>query len=528
MYFLIIRFVAPENEMLRRMNAIKDLFQNQCDYHDVGYWLDWVLPIAQKIAAGEQPVIFPVSAYAAANVGQATEEATLIELFRDMGVEIAPDNQSVIAAGEQKLQQMIDQRINRLLHDAKSHVQYQLGLSPSMATRISTPNNPATAETRTFFDALQAYRTHLDETGKRRDDGSLAPSPRNYKRWSLRLEEHHENFSVWSLDYDRIQKLIAYWRNCPVSKKDGKKISKSYAKHILDCLWDVVLWLDASSSWKWDLPKGADRLKRTPYSTETDREKTQTRRVSGMTYDVDQLAIIVNGLSKFEKMIVGISVNCAMQPAEVGRLEVDDFYDLHPETKKVSDWIVFNRPKTHHYGEWLLWPEVAHLVRWGIRRSQRIGVERLVVDENGTPWYQEQWQNPSMRFSKWWQAKPSKTSSREGVVTKLSRERDGFPRNTIKTLRKVLPNILRPMYGQEIADLVNARTVSYNGTLGGRDTDRYADRLYDTLARALKELEQRFRPFLDALAESGDEQNSTQFNTKLDTKLDTRHDSDAA
>lgn len=110
-----------------------------------------------------------------------------------------------------------------------------------------------------------------------------------------------------------------------------------------------------------------------------------------------------------------------------------------------------------------------------------------------------------MRFCKWWQAKPSKSCSREGIVTKLSRERDGFPRHTIKTLRKVLPNILRPKYGHEIADLVNARMVSYSGTLGGRDTDRYADRLYDKLAEALKELEHEFRPFLDVLVQSGDE-----------------------
>ena len=81
----------------------------------------------------------------------------------------------------------------------------------------------------------------------------------------------------------------------------------------------------------------------------------------------------------------------------------------------------------------------------------------------------------------------------------MHRERNDFPRHTIKTLRKVLPNLIRPLKGQEIADLANARKVDDNGTIGGRDTDRYADRLYDNLADAIRELEREFRPFLNVL-----------------------------
>jgi hypothetical protein len=58
---------------------------------------------------------------------------------------------------------------------------------------------------------------------------------------------------------------------------------------------------------------------------------------------------------------------------------------------------------------------------------------------------------------------------------------------------------VRPKYGKEIADLVNARKVDRSGRLGGRDTDRNADRLYDEAAEAVMNLQDHFRPFQDAL-----------------------------
>ncbi len=194
-----------------------------------------------------------------------------------------------------------------------------------------------------------------------------------------------------------------------------------------------------------------------------------------------------------------MSVNCAMQPAECGRLQVDDFYKEHPETGEVGNWILFDRPKTSEYGEWILWDEVARLVHWGIRRAKSIGVTTLIVQENGQPWYRDDWGNPCAKFSRWWQGNPTESDPHTGIVTKLSQEVEGFPRHTVKNLRKILPHLIRPKYGKEVADLVNARKVDASGTTGGRETDRYADRLYDKVAEAIREYKEHFQPFLDVL-----------------------------
>ena len=95
--------------------------------------------------------------------------------------------------------------------------------------------------------------------------------------------------------------------------------------------------------------------------SEGDRKKRRTRRIKGMTYSSSELPIIAMELDKFEKLILVVSINCGMQPAESGRLEVDDYFQVHPETGVQGDWIIFDRPKTLEYGEWILWPEVACL-----------------------------------------------------------------------------------------------------------------------------------------------------------------------
>ncbi|MGI9441500.1 MAG: hypothetical protein ACR2N1_03490 [Rubripirellula sp.] len=209
--------------------------------------------------------------------------------------------------------------------------------------------------------------------------------------------------------------------------------------------------------------------------------------------------MIAKHLDNYGKLFLALSVNCGMQPAESGRVEVIDFFERHPDTDFVGDWIIFDRPKTGEYGEWILWPEVSQLVRWGVERSRLLGVERLLVSDKLVPWYKDGTRNPTSQIGKWWQAKPSKSDPHEGIVTRLSREVDGFQRKTLRYLRKILPTHVRPRYGKELADLANARSIGEGGAIRGAITDSYADRRYDQLADAIRDLEEDFRPFLDAL-----------------------------
>ena len=311
------------------------------------------------------------------------------------------------------------------------------------------------------------------------------------------------------MDKPKLKAIVAKWKNRPISASTGERISHPHAKHMLDGLWAALTFVDESPNWKWSFPPGTRCIRRTPIRLDSDRKKSRARRIAGMTYSPEQLALIARQLKPLGKMVLGLGLNCAMQPAEFGRVEIEDVYTVHPETGEKANWIIFDRPKTHEYGEWLLWDEVATLVRWGINRAKRLNSERIVVQSNGKPWYRDGTGNPAGRIGAWWQGRPCPGDPAHiGVVTKLERDVEGFPRHTIKTLRKILPHLIRPKYGKEVADLVNARHVDDDGRIAGSDTDRYADRLYDKVAEAIREMESHFRPFLDVLAEGLDELDS--------------------
>ncbi|MBB02247.1 MAG: hypothetical protein CMJ47_06345 [Planctomyces sp.] len=498
-----------EGEAQRRRDALALLYDRQRQIHGLEKWANWVLPYASKLAKGEQ-IVFEVSDRARMDSGQASEEALMLERLREVGLAIAPTDPETIAQGERQLREWIDQRVRAAVSQTIAQTSEHMGLSGVLAERITgTLPNPTESETRTFHEAMSAYRKHVEKNGKRLDDGKLAPSPNNYIDWSRLLENAEADFAMWELDKPKLEEIVSKWKNRPVSASTGERISHPHAKHMLDVLWAALTFVDESPNWKWSFPPGTRRIKRTPIRLDSDRKKSRARRIAGTTYNPEQLAIIARQLKPLGKLVLGLGVNCAMQPAEFGRVEIEDFYDVHPETGEKANWIIFDRPKTHEYGEWLLWDEVATLVRWGIKRAKSLNSERLVVQNNGKHWYRDGTGNPAGRIGNWWQGRPCPGDPTHiGIVTKLERDVEGFPRYTIKTLRKILPHLIRPKYGKEVADLVNARHVDNDGRIAGSDTDRYADRLYDKVAEAIREMESHFRPFLDALGEGLDELDS--------------------
>ena len=493
-------------EMQRRRDALKELYDRQCESLGITTWANWLLPFAKQIERGEKLtyVVRQLSQNEdAVGRGFASEDATVVSRLRNLGLEVQINDEKAIKRGEQQLVDWLDKRITqsvtRIIETERGKAAQELDESLSEKLRGHAPPPKADAETRSFHEAIKAYQQSIRKKGKRNENGQLARSPKNYLRWSRLIMEAHEDFPMWTLDRDKLDELLAYYRNRPVSSKTGKPIGYDDAKHKLDCLWSILNWISDSERWNWSRPKG--KFNRKPNRMSSDRRKNATRRVSKGTYTPEQLAVIVPQLDTLGKAMLAIGVNCGMQASELGRLEANNYLLKHPETDEVGDWIIIDREKTGEYGEWILWSEVAALVRWSINRAERIGTHLLWVTNDGTPLYREEWENPETRIAKWWQAIPSKTDSHEGVVTRLSRTIDGFPRLTFKTIRKILPNMARPKHGAEVADLLNARSIDSGGTSGGRITDRYADRLYDDAKAAILSLEPAFWPFLDALAE---------------------------
>jgi hypothetical protein len=257
----------------------------------------------------------------------------MLERLKEVGLTIAPapTDQATIAQGERQLREWIDQRVRAAVSQTIAEETKRMGMAAGVAARVTgTLPDPTESETRTFHEALRAYRKHVEKTGKRLDDGELAPSPKNYLDWTRLMENSETDFAMWELDKARLEEVVSKWKNRPISSSTGERISHSHAKHMLDGLWAALTFVDESPNWKWSFPPGTRRIKRTPIRLDSDRKKSRARRIAGMTYSPEQLALIARQLKPLGKLVLGLGVNCAMQPAEFGRLEIEDFYNFHP------------------------------------------------------------------------------------------------------------------------------------------------------------------------------------------------------
>ena len=454
---------TSQGEAQRRLDAIRDLWDRQCNHPqvEIDYWRPEVLPYALALARGQTLHTLAISDHAKEHPGQAAEELEVLEMLRSLGLQVVADDDKALATGTVQLKRWMDQAIKEKVEEVRQEF---FAVTPQLEQRIAinAPDSDSW-ETKTLHEAIADFREYKKRTGKRQDNGKLAPSPQNYVNWSKQLENHHEDVPLSQIKHSKIEEMLCYWKNRPLNPETKERCSYQYAKHLGDCLWAVLNYVDRSEDYNWTLPRSANDIKRTPIKLEIDRKKNQTRRVSKNTYTPEQLATIADELEPLGKLILALAVNCGGQPSEIGRIEVADVYQVHPETGLEGPFVIFDRPKTGEYGEWVLWPEVAQLVTWGIARAQRLGVERLICGENGEPWYREDWANRAVRFGKWWGAVPGKTERHKGVITKIIEKQPEFPRHSIKYLRKILPQAVRPKWGREIADLANARHVDAAG-----------------------------------------------------------------
>jgi hypothetical protein len=197
--------------MERRLSALRDLFDRQCNHHDIDFWSAFILPFAEKVAAGER-LTLRVSGFARNNNGQASEEAQGLQMLRDLGLDIVPDDPAVIATGEMELKSLIDSSVRDAVAQAVADVNDRLNtsFSASVVERLQSapPNDPSSLETRTFHQAIDAFRKHRLKTGKRQENGRPAPSVKNDLDYSKRLKKTMDDFALWEIQKNKMDEMF--------------------------------------------------------------------------------------------------------------------------------------------------------------------------------------------------------------------------------------------------------------------------------------------------------------------------------
>lgn len=334
-------------------------------------------------------------------------------------------------------------------------------------------------------------------------DGELTQYGRNRMECIARFKERHPDIPLSALTLDACTDLVRYWANRPPTKNrktkkiDGPPIARKTAEHHIKDLVCFFDWLDATSRFSWIKPRGMDRINRKIAQLDEERA-SKLSAVQKDIYTVDELAELNRHATPLERLLLYVAINCGMGAAELGRLRANDFLLNHAHefaarlgfnSTEADNFTRFCRPKTGVFGEWLLWPETAEMVRWGFSRSKRIGSELLFVSEKGHPWYNERAnKNPQAKF----------TNVLNHLIRRIQKSDPNFRRLPFGSFRDTLPTMLRRGHSSEMASICLAHGSTYKGD---SLLDCYTDKPFGRFHELMRDARSMVEPMFGAVTD---------------------------
>lgn len=323
------------------------------------------------------------------------------------------------------------------------------------------------------------------------------------------LKVRHPNFPLSSLDLQKCQQLIDLWRNRPFTNDERIKPARPLAvrtcqNHISELI-RFFKFLHRSRDFDWRKPEDFDDLKTKVKDIGDERtciaHETQVR-----VYTPSELAILYKYATPLERLMILLGLNCGFRGAESGTLlKTHAFLDgPHPNAKylkEISDFegkpedrfILYRRNKSKVYGEFRLWPHTIEILRWAVRRRDRI-CERLGIDRQNIFMTEKGFlchrltagtKNRSQIFANKWRQ----------LIERVRKDHPQFPNYSFKSLRKTAGNFMREAAGGEVAAvfLMHGKPVKTDDLL-----DLYTNRPFGKVFEGLLKVQAKLKPMFDA------------------------------
>lgn len=354
-------------------------------------------------------------------------------------VHIRPGDPELYSAGLQENEQIVKERLQIL----EGHLRKEgLVIGPTSVPEVLIRGS--------LHEALDAYARHIRQTGATltASAGVLKPYHRLRLKRVERLKSAHADVPLHALGYDWCAEAIGTWRNRPLTRR-GTSSSADNSRHHISELKRFLTWLNSTQQYQWSMPRGFDSI---PTKVERLTSERKLSAITKHTYTPEQLATLNRHATPLERLALYLSLNCAFGAAELGRLEVGDFRlsKRHPHADRLrfsstdaDSFVMYHRPKTGVYGEWLIWPPVAEMVSWAIERAARLKTTLLFAWDSGTPMYVESSANPQSGFANTWRR----------LLDRVRKSRPDFPMYPFGSMRDTLPDVIRRDYSGELASM---------------------------------------------------------------------------
>lgn len=475
---------SSEHDAQKRLEAIRDFYQRQCQEHGIDFWGEGSLHFAKRMSQSI-PVIFDQSSYAKRMDGFSSEELIQARKLQSWGLPIViTDN--LYAKGTTEIREHIDDAIQRAVNQAIEQFKKSHGVELIEEIEQNAPPLEQ-RETKSLYDAIKQYQKHLEATGKRDEKNILTAHIGKCIEQLEAMKEHHADLRIWQLDLSAIEKIISYWKQRPETKRGGR-CSIEHSRKMIKIFGRLLRYIEAN--YKWTIPKGVNSISKKPIDLKSDEYTTAFNSNTTPTYTPEQLGIIAEHTDQFGKMMISLCVNCSFGAGEVGQWQTKNIHlnSAHPHadvlgivSTDADSWIVGIRGKNGVYGEHLLWEEVARAVKPFLDDGREV----LPITNKETPWYRPHSKNAQSSFQNWWGR----------ILDKVIEELPDFPRLPFGSLRDTLPNILRREYSGELASLC-----LQHGKIGNDDLlNCYANLPFGKLFTATRQLRPMFAPLLKTL-----------------------------
>ncbi len=479
---------TDRKEAERRYAKIQELYEENCRVNGEDQWSPRALGFARELASGKKVVEYPPPSDENGLEDPQLEYAQMMQVDQQHfpSLQLVPSDHAKYAESVKLNERLMTSRLRELEAELR-----ELG---ALVGQSGVPDRLVTG---TLHEALDAYAESVRRDGAKLPSGELKP----YQRLRIvkveRLKREHADVPLHSLGYDQCASMVHFWRNRPVTMR-GTRSSRDNSRHHIGELFRFFRWLDATSQFRWAMPRGITMVSRRVEKFESEKKLSA---VTKPTYTPEQLAVINRHANPFERLALYVGLNCAMGAAELGRLVVSDclLHRAHPHAARLGfestgddSFLRYFRPKTEVFGEWLLWPETTEMVRWGVERAGRMGVDLLFTWDTGEPIYDEALKNPQAGFANIWTR----------LLERVRKSHPAFPELPFGTLRDTLPDLLRRDYSDDLASLCLA-----HGTPSKADSllECYSNKPFGRFHQALRQVREHFAPMFAAVRDPFDD-----------------------
>lgn len=331
----------------------------------------------------------------------------------------------------------------------------------------------------TLHEALEAFALWIATS--KRDAGTDRVSQTGvlWQRQVRQIREHTPDVPLSSLDLNRIEGLINYWKNRPLSKRTGRPMARETVRDVIKRIRTFVKWLHRNPSFKWrkpeDLELGHIRIPKTHAELAARVNTTQVA-----TYSVEELSTLYEYATPYERASFLLALNCGFGIAEATSLQLTEIHldSPHKHYKVAGSWIYRIRFKSGVYGEWQLWPETVAAIRWLLSRRPQTSATELLTTRTGRSLQAPTSGNnrPQAIANAW-----------AGLWKRICKDNPNFRKLSFNKLRKTSSDMIRKIAGGEVAGMF----LCHGETTGDELLDVYTNRNYAEVFSAQEKMREK-------------------------------------